>query len=253
MKTLLFSMLGLALLVNSGCSTFSIDKAQVDDTKKVAIAGFCVRQELPASLMGALMGETHGNAGFSAEMCSDKQHASTMYRDFAVSFRPEFKFTVLDQETVARNPKYAAFHQKYTDGWQSRPPSQGGQYKCYTAEGILDPFSFRKLSMEERADLMQSLGVDRIAVAEVTTNVENTNALKGMIGAADFATASRVSFQMYTATEKKPIWSDSNAKSDGAAGKVESVMGVHSQEALDQQAVTVSKAAYQSLSAHAKQ
>jgi hypothetical protein len=77
--------------------------------------------------------------------------------------------------------------------------------------------------------------------------------LKGLVGAADFATESRVSFQMYTANDKKAIWSDTNAKSDGAAGKVTSVMGVHSQEALDQQAVTVSKSAYEALSAHAKQ
>jgi len=249
---LLTTMAGLALLANTGCSTLNIDKNQVNDTKKVAIVGFCVRQEIPPTLTGALLGKESGNAGFSAEMCSEKPHASTMYRDFAVSFRPEWKFTVLDQETVAKNPAYMALHKKYTDGWQSRPPSHGGQYECYKAEGILDPFPIRNLSVEERAALMQALGVDRLAVAEVETHVENTSMLKGLVGAADFATSATVNFQMYNGTDKKAIWSDTNAKSDGSAGKVSSVMGVHSQEALDQQTVQASKTAYQALSARAK-
>jgi hypothetical protein len=250
-KAFLLTLFGLALLANSGCSTLHIDKPQVENTKKVAIVGFCVRQEIPQTLTGALLGTGTDHPGFTAEMCTDKPHAATMYRDFAVSFHPEWKFTVLDRETVAKNPAYMALHKKYTEGWQSRPPSHGGKFECYRAEGILDPYPIRNLSLEERANLMRALGVDRIAVAEVETHVENTSMLKGLVGAADFATSATVKFQMYTANEPKAIWSDTNAKGE-TAGKVNSVMGVHSQEALDQQAVQTSKSAYQALAARAK-
>lgn len=255
MKTLslLSTMLGLAILAN-GCSTLNIDKAQVNATKKVAIIGFCVRQEVPPTLAGAFLGtNSTGNAGFSAETCSDKSHASTMYRDFAVNLKNDFGFTVLDQKAISDNAAYAAIHKKYTEGWQARPPSRGGQFQCYRAEGIVDPFAAGRLSMEERAELMRVLGVDRVAVAEVETHVANTNVLKGMVGAADFSTDATVRFQMYNATDSAAIWSDTNAKSDGSAGQVASVMGVHEQGALDQQAVTVSKSAYKSLTARAKQ
>lgn len=243
----------------SACSTMSVNKERVAKIQKVAIIGFSVHQEIPPSLEFkiARVGSSrrHGDLStmaYHSSLGQESRHASDIYVGLQRKLKEALKWSSLERDFVAKNKKYATLFEGTMKGFQSRPPL-GENRSAYAAAGIVDAYPMTRLNAAQRGELITSLGVDAVAIATVTVELEKGGGLKKLVGAGDFIPHARLDFVVYDKDGGEPVWKDIWAKGAPTSEGVGHVMGITNIEALNQKILSAADNCFDKLIANLKE
>ncbi|HUP56905.1 MAG TPA: hypothetical protein VM598_05585 [Bdellovibrionota bacterium] len=220
-----------------GCSTLSVNHPATRTIRKVAIVGFGVEQQMPPEFSLASFGKpAEGKWGKVAGVTYGLDHAGRMYAGLAATLKKELGWKVLAAQEVARAPEYAAAFKDRTSGLQTRPilPQD---YELFGVPGVLDAYSFEKLSHEERQKVISGLGVDAIAIATVSVQLERGGGIKQLVGAGDYFPRAHLRFTVFRRGEDTPAWQDFRAMGEAVSQGTEHVLGITDGARLNEQVV----------------
>lgn len=240
--------LPIVFLIQAGCATMSADKTRLASIHRVALVGFTVKQQVPEGLEWKVGGNAaRSNApAIKGGIGKESAHATTMYSALQKELKDAMRWTVVDRSRLESNPAYRNLYQQTMKGWQNRPPV-GVNMEVYSAPGVVDSFPIQRLDAAERRRLIQDLGVDAIAFAEVTIVLEKAGGLKKLVGAGEFKPRARTYFVVYDRSSDEPTWKDVAANGKTVAEGVSHVFGIASPDALNEKAVSAAQSSYHKL------
>lgn len=241
-------VLGMAL---SSCSMLSVKKDKVAEVKKVAVVAFSVQHEMPTGATISLGGGS-GDGTMSPMMAMPKvvkaaDFVDSMYQNFSTHLEKKMSWKVMKQKEVAQNDRYRSVYTAQTSGWQNRPPSPEGT-EPFAATGILDEWSFKRLSQRERDELMSQLGVDAIAAVNHIVALERGGGLKKLVGAVEYSPQATLQFQLFKRGEENPVWSDYKAEGPASDKSIQAILGHASEDKIFVETIVAANKAYDKLS-----
>jgi hypothetical protein len=209
MKFLINTFLISTILFYSACSSVQVAHEKVSKIKTVAVVGFVVNQETPK---GIEMNSSAppGIMNLKAPDFKDIAQSETIYRDLGKSLTKKLGWKTLEKEALEKNAYYQDFYQRTMKGIQNRPPVNE-KIDCYTAKAITDSWPIEIMKFEDRKKLLEKLKVQGLIVASYEVKLENKGGLKKLVGAGDYHPKATLRFQLFDATQEKPIWADYSA------------------------------------------
>ncbi len=227
MKLITFA--ALALMLSSACSTLSVNKAELANVKSAALVGFgadiSALQPRDEGSNRGVMGTI--NAVNKIRKMSDgrsfeERHAQAdgSYRLFVERLAKDLGWKVLSATETSSNAEYTTEYQNRTaKKWMASTTEALGS-KLYV-KGIMWDQDAQRLSAEDRARLMEALGVDAIAIATVELKVGKTTGF----GRYTRYPAAVIKLAVYDRSHPDPIWSDRYAPGDSASQGITETMG----------------------------
>lgn len=206
-----FFLLSIFILALSSCSSFGnkFDAARAKKIHKVAIVAIEIHQQKAADnfKIGAIMQLKDGNPGDSPEL---QNMARKIFDNLATQLQKKTGWQVLSIDQMVSNSEYKKKYDKDMTGARRVLTTSDDMETIYPKQ-ILDVMSFRKMSLEERAAMAKSLGVDAVAEVIVTNSIEQSMySLGHIMGHGDFSFVGHASLQIFDFKSEDPIWRSQN-------------------------------------------
>lgn len=185
--------IGVFLLIGFvGCSglTHKRNEAVLAKVRKIAVAGFTVREPAPP---GGMLDE------HSMKLIEE------MHLNLIKAFAKQMAWQVVPASPMKKNPGYQVAYNKTMKGFQNKMPASQNQRKISVDE-IMDNDSLRILGSGGRTQLMKALAVDALVTAEVTVILSGTS----VMGIGNLYPKARLSFQLYSPNADTPDWFEGN-------------------------------------------
>ena len=222
-----FSCIAMFLHLTAACAP-TVNVAKLSGVNKLAVIGYTATVEKEDSTLDLSAIVNHGKT---------QDNAIIAYRQLTSSLQDHLKWDVLPYEDVIGNPHYqTVFEQTQRGstlaGLQSAMASVSSDYH---PKGIIWALRANSMNQSERDELLDALGVDAVASAQVYIRAESS-------GFLFFTTATtysaQVAFRVWARGSSEEIWKDLVAQgdeSDLSGGIKLSVHGI-SVSSQDQQA-----------------
>ncbi len=221
MSRLLPLAVGVSML--SGCATLTVQKDKVAAVKRVAIVGYGGQLQLEdqnqkkglAGTIGAIKG---ANDLFSGKMAERRREQATHgYAELGKRTGATLGWELVAPEAVAAVPEYAQALGAAGSMWK------GGGYQY--VEGILPPAHASRMSQQARQQLAGALGVDALAVVEVSYVVGDRGGFAiGGMGSTTVFPKAIIRFTVFD-KDAQEIWRDTYAVGAVAKNALRTTMG----------------------------
>lgn len=164
--------INILFLSFAACSTMQMQTDRIAGVKQVALTGFIVQEETPKGMELLSVGKKSGHEiATGSYLGKDNPYAQQMYEHLREFLSKEMKWAIVDRSEIAKNADYKALYDQSTQGWQNRPPVPNN-VESYSVPKITDGWNIQMMSPTDRKKLIQSLGVDAIAVATVRIHLK---------------------------------------------------------------------------------
>ncbi|HEX4924226.1 MAG TPA: hypothetical protein VFV50_09070 [Bdellovibrionales bacterium] len=207
-----------ASLVLSGCGALQVrdrKEAEVNKIKKVAVVSFSAylpqSKKLGFDLGSGKLGASEGGS----LIAQTSTNVDQMYLSLTQNLRQNLKWDVVPLPKMTSNAGYVKSYKQTMEGWQNKmaPPADTIQF---LVKNVMDYDSTRILDQAGRDALLDALGVDALVTARVDVHLNGTS----IMGIGSRYPQSKVSFQVHTKGQERPVWFDGGVEGDEAKDSV---------------------------------
>lgn len=207
------------LLPLAACSGMGrvYDANAVHPIRKVAVVAVDVVQPEEFNLFKP--SSTGGGSGPMSQMNialpTPSEHVNAYAEDFRQQLAAKEQWKVLSSAKVGADAAVQKWLKDTTEGMQSTQPIPARMTK-FRAPELLDVDSANKIGQAARDEIMQSLGVDAIAVARYDIQLNGTS----IMGIGAKHPQANMQVAVFTRGQEKPVWRDNaqGQEMDGSVG-----------------------------------
>ena len=230
-STRLLIATAVAATLGTACSTVSINRSRAEKIGSVAIVGFRGHNEMtrddPKGSIGAI--QTIQQTARAVDAVSGgagqrrNEQGANIYALIREQLESGLKWKVRDANEVASNDSYRKLYQSFLG-----EPGIGLQrMTAIDVDGIVWDHAAARFSHEQRVALMDSLGVDGVAIASVKILTGDTSGVSICgVGKRTFHPKAVVQMALYGRDSPEPIWDDRWAAGEATGEGLSTTMGV---------------------------
>jgi hypothetical protein len=208
------------LLVLSSCAGMGrvYDAGAMSSARKVAVVAVDVVQPEEFNILKP--SSSGGGSGPMSQMniaiATPSPHVNEYADDFRSLLIEGRHWNVLPRAKVETNAAVQKYIKDTTEGFQSTQPIPARMTK-FRGPGLLDVDSANKIGQAARDEIMQSLGVDTLALARYDIQLNGTS----IMGIGNKHPQANMIVTVYARGVEKPIWRDSaqGQEMEGSVGK----------------------------------
>lgn len=157
-KVLAVFAISVVFLSFNSCSTTVVKTEEVNRINSVAIVGFELFRQTDGSGLGMLSDLTSSVTDKASDVNTGNEVAEKCYDVLTQKIGSGLNWQFNSLQNLRNNRKYSELYDEKGD--ESRRRLNVG--KTYTLNGVVNPVVIRKMSLEDRRELMAALGVDAI-------------------------------------------------------------------------------------------
>ncbi len=212
---------GLLVLVAmlSGCVSKEINELEISRVKKVAVIAYTLNLPMPADISQIASTVKSVSNGDGISLTDDSKAAEAILNQVNLVLAKKQNWTVLPIEQLRQNPAYINAYKSTMNGLQNKMQFDDGSQDFF-AKGIMDKDGHRLLKANGRAELMKALGVDAIAIVQVTTRLKGFT----IFGFGSRKPQANVFIQVYNSPDQRAIWHETI---EGEVGESLGITGLY--------------------------
>ena len=225
-KNKMSRVLWVFIVLQWGCVSKEINELEIKRVKKVAVIAYTLNLPMPAeiSLIASTVKSLGSGEGIS--LSDDSKAAEAILNQINTVIAKRQNWTVLSIEQLRQNPAYINAYKSTMEGLQNKMQFNDGSQN-FLAKGIMDKDGHRLLKATGRAELMKALGVDAIAIVQVTTRLRGFT----LFGVGSRKPQANVFIQVYNSPDQRAIWHETI---EGEVGESLGVTGLYTVEKVEE-------------------